>query len=143
MRKINNIQYNVPIDHRLHENKHIKRDWYSADYHFEYDDDQTLLHVSCKLVERDNYHLSINGKNIVIILAEKKEINRPIYIHHFGKNIMRATEYERLRSINIPLPARDFYIRHSSVDQNHHQLIISLGKTHVVRNNSKETIIND
>lgn len=142
MRKINNLQYNVPVNRNVHNDKHINGEWYSADYTFRYEEDQIILYVSCRLVERDNYHLSINGKNLLIILAEKKEISRPMYIHHFGKNITRATKYERLRSINIPLPASGFYLKDAYVDQNHHQLIVSFGRTHITRYNSKEKIIN-
>ena len=142
MNKLNNIHYNASRNLDTHFNEQLKRDWYSADYFFEYEEDQILLHVTCELLERDNYHLSINGKDLLILLAEKKEISRPIYIHHFGKNIMRATKYERLRSINIPLQAKGFYVRDSHVDQNHHKLIVVLGKTPFIENNLKETIIN-
>ncbi|MBI9068426.1 MAG: hypothetical protein JEZ09_14115 [Salinivirgaceae bacterium] len=74
--------------------------------------------ISFKLVsplfEDGNFHFSIKGGNLKILLTEIKEINSPYYVHHLNRNLFKRTSYERLRSFNIELPQGDFYIDKSN-----------------------------
>lgn len=74
--------------------------------------------ISFKLIsplfEECNFHFSLKGGQVKLLLTEIKEINSPYYVHHLNKNLFKCNSYERLRSFNIELPRGNFYIEKST-----------------------------
>ncbi len=135
----NKLKTDLPVNINSRE---IQNNEHPIDFYYEHSQGRTLLYVTSNLLERDNYQISVNGKSLLIIIWEQKEISEPMHIHHFGKNISKSTKYERLRSKNISLPSKNYYVKNTYVDLNNHQLIIELEKSPLLTNNSKTVIVN-
>jgi len=88
----------------------------------------TVLNITSGLIEDNNYQLSIRGKKLVLILSEKKEIERPLHVHNLTRNVIDKTSYERLQSYEIELPKSNYQIIKTNLNTSINSLKIILGK---------------
>lgn len=71
---------------------------------------EVLLYISSPLLDADNFNLMIKGERLTLIISEKKDIDKPFYIHNLQINAFNQTEYERLKSYEFHLPKNDLLI---------------------------------
>ena len=76
-----------------------------------------VIEINSEILQSDNFHLLINNRHLKLIVSEIKEINRPIYAHHYSKQRFEKRSYECLRTFTIKLPnSSDFFIDQSLFD---------------------------
>lgn len=89
---------------------------------YQYYDDGITTHkyvveIQGQIMEKDNYHLLINHRHLKLIVSEVKEINRPVYVHHYSKQLFEKRSYECLRAFSIKLPFNsNLYIEQNNFD---------------------------
>jgi hypothetical protein len=80
---------------------------------FQKNKNKFLLQVELDIMGNDNYRLLIKGNYLTLIVTEKKEISRPIYIHNINWRLFDNSEYEVMKSVDFLLPGNNFYlVRH-------------------------------
>ena len=80
---------------------------------YNYYKNQYKLGIISNLILKDNYTISILEDKLVIVISEIREISKPAHIHNIQWNYPQTRTYERIRSMDIFLPGKNFYlIRH-------------------------------
>jgi hypothetical protein len=86
-----------------------------------------IIEIKSEMLEPSNYHILLNHRNIKLIFSEVQEINRPIYINHYNKQVFEKKSYERLRTFTVKLPNNsNFYIEQSHFDEEIKRVRITL-----------------
>ena len=87
-----------------------------AGFSYNFLKNQYKLSIYSDLILKDNYTISLDDDKLIIIIAEIREYNKPAYIHNFQRNYSQTDTYERIRSMDIYLPGKDFYlVRHYAI----------------------------
>jgi hypothetical protein len=86
------------------------------------------LFITSAFLEDNNYQVSIRGQILILILSEKKEVERPIHVHNLNRDFINNTCYERLRSYEITLPNADYHVVNTFLNPKKHSLAIILNK---------------
>jgi hypothetical protein len=80
---------------------------------YNYFKNQYKLGIVSDLIMKDNYTLSLLEDKLVVVVSEIREISKPAHIHNIQWNYPQTRTYERIRSMDIFLPGKNFYlIRH-------------------------------
>ena len=108
------------------DSKKLKSDLGLIDTDLKYENGSIILSIRSKLLEENNYKISKQGQKLILILSEKREINRPIHVHHLNRDIFQKTFYERLRSFEITLPREDLHIIKTSIESENYLLKVYL-----------------
>lgn len=137
--KINNLSPflhgTFPLD-----NSELKSDTGSLKFTQEFVNNQLMVKVQSKLIQNDNYYILLKGAKLMLFIAEKKELGKPIYVHHLHKNLFDGGEYEKLRMCEYMLPSDSYSIKRTFWNNEKNELKISLKKKYndrVFNNNHK------
>lgn len=65
--------------------------------------------IQSHLLEKDNFRVVHSGARISLIVAEKKSVEKPIYVHNVKIKHLDYSSYERLKSFDYSLPS-DYYV---------------------------------
>lgn len=84
------------------------------------------IEITSPILEENNFHLLVNSRNFKIIVSEVKEINRPLFVHHYKKQMFEKDSYECLRTFTLDLPHNNLYIEQSEFDSERHLLKVVL-----------------
>ncbi len=88
---------------------------------------QYVVEIESPIFEKDNYHLMLSHRNLKLIVSEVKEVRRPIYAHHYAKDIFEKRSYECLRTFTIVLPHNSsLFIEQSLYDPERKQIRVIL-----------------
>ncbi len=98
----------------------------SGRFYIEQNDKQAILYIYQNQIEKDNYRLILKGTRLSLIISEKKQIEKPVYLHHIPNRAFDKTDYERLRSFEYVLPKNSYTINKSYWNQKMGRLEITL-----------------
>lgn len=68
------------------------------------------LSIHSDLILKDNYTISLTDDKLIIVVSEIREFIKPSYIHNIQTSYSETNTYERIRSMDIYLPGKNFYI---------------------------------
>ncbi|MDB4581593.1 hypothetical protein N9164_00435 [Draconibacterium sp.] len=118
----------------------LKNDYHSIHFDLQQDDNQIKLYVNSQLIEDDNYHLHLKGASLILLISEKTEIEKPLYVHHLNRSALEKNQNEQLRSCEYILPGDNYKIKRTIWNKDKNRLEIILCKSfkkYDLKNNHK------
>jgi hypothetical protein len=83
----------------------------SSKFELKHQNKYSILYFYSQSISDDNYKIIINSDKLTIILSEKKELVKPIYVHNIKLEMLANTDYEKLRSYRFQLPQNNLQIK--------------------------------
>ncbi len=83
----------------------------SSKFEFKKQHKHSILYFYSHIISDDNYKLIINKDKLSIILSEKKELLKPVYVHNIRLEMLTNTDYEKLSSYRFKLPQDNLKIK--------------------------------
>lgn len=79
-------------------------------FDYNYYKNEYILELNSGLIQTDNYTLSLVRNRLIISITEHKQIDRPVYVNNYYLSYPKSSTYERIRSVDVYLPGKDFYL---------------------------------